>query len=103
MSAPRFKSLHFADDAIARNFRSVQEATDYLLDAPDAQGVIFTNQELVYGVDNLLYHGLGKLPQGWSLHGQSAPAIIWEDTAQRSDKLIVLRTTMDVVAGVKVY
>lgn len=103
MSAPRFKTVQFADDALARNFRSVQEVTDYLLDDPEAAGVLLVNQELSAGVDNLLPHGLKRLPVGWVLHGQSTPAIVWEDKTQRDSEYVVLRSTINTVVGVKVY
>ena len=103
MSAPQFRSLHFEDDALDRNFRSVEEVLDELVADPRVDGVIHQDQDLIAGQDNILAHGLGRKPLSYVIHGQDAPAIVFEDTTQRTAEVIVLRTTTDVTCTIEVY
>lgn len=91
-----FKRINTGDTDLAR----IQDAVAAGFSDVDARPLVGGNvlsATLIYGQDNLVAHGLGRMPQYWLVIRKDANAVVWEQPsgdlngASTSDKLINLR------------
>lgn len=67
--------------------------------------VLVSGVSLIAGRDNTITHKLGRAPQGYHVARLNADARIYDSPTRNTipDKVLVLRTTADVVASLVVF
>jgi hypothetical protein len=101
-----FKKLFTKDDELRRVQDEVALGFQQVDRQPFMNGVILTGVVLAASsTDNLVNHGLGRVPQGFVILSKNATADIWTSTTTnpRPELTLILRSSAAITATIWIF